>query len=734
MPSLELSEKLMRQLTILADGLDLSAEETLQSLIDSTIKLQSADQSDFNHIASLYQATADLFHATDLDEVCQRIAEAVTREFRQVDCGVILVDNGKRELKRVARAGQHQVQVEAPLYIDGDGLVPEAIRTGEIVYAKDVRQHPAYLPHVSKTLSELVIPLATSRQVIGALDLQSMEVDGFDSQYQWLIHTFAQHAARAIENLMLYDEAHQHAELLEQAVRERTAELKFSRQRYQIISELGSDYAYSYRYNPDEEDFELEWMTQAFAINTGYSEEEMQWARQLTQIVVDDDIPIAQRKFLEMINSGAEVGWQHRIVTKAGEVRYLFTRLRPVVDEQGAVVRYYGSAQDQTELVLVEQKLREERNLLQTLINALPDHVYAKDNDLKYILVNDATVKYLGESDEAEILGKTDLDYFPVMKYEDWVQAEEHLLATGEPITDAEQYQQTVQGDKRWYLTSQYPIYDDDGQIRGLVGINRDVTAMKKVEHQLRNSLQRQVEANELKSRFVSMISHEFRTPLTSILLSTDLLHRYINRMTPDKRATHLSKIESQVKHLTSLIENFLTVDQAEIEKLPFKPQETNVRQLCEAVCNDIQTIAVNQQKVLHTTFEGDIPLMKVDENLFKLMVSNLLSNAVKYSDKGDVIEFKVKGHSQGIHITVQDEGIGIPISDQPKLFEVFHRAKNATNITGTGLGLTIVKQTVDLHGGQIEFESEEGVGTTFRVTMPKRDVFAIVEKEEVAV
>ena len=483
-----------------------------------------------------------------------------------------------------------------------------------------------------------------------------------------------------------------------------------------------------------QEDFELEWMTQAFALTTGYDEAEMQWASQVTRFVVEDDIPIVQLKFLEMINTGSEVGWQHRIITKDGEIRYLYTRLRPVIDEKGAVVRYYGSAQDRTELVLTEQKLREERNLLHTLVNALPDHVYVKDRNLAYILVNDAVVDFLGESDKADILGKTSLDYFPVMKFEDWVRAEEEMLATGEAITDAEQFLLTKAGDKRWFLTSKYPIYDDEGQVRGLVGINRDVTGMKKVEHQLRNSLQRQVEANELKSRFVSMISHEFRTPLTSILLSTDLLHRYINRMPPEKRAAHLNKIEYQVKHLTSLIENFLTVDQAEIEKLPFHPQEMDVRQLCETIGNDIQTIATNQNKTLNVVFEGDFPLMKVDENLFKLMVSNLLSNAVKYSDKDGVIEFRVVGNPQGIHITVKDDGIGIPIADQPKLFDVFHRAKNATNISGTGLGLTIVKQTVDLHGGKISFKSEEGVGTTFQVTMPKRDVFAIVEKEEVAV
>ena len=308
------------------------------------------------------------------------------------------------------------------------------------------------------------------------------------------------------------------------------------------------------------------------------------------------------------------------------------------------------------------------------------------------------------------------------------------FLANGEAQIDQEHQLTSKDGEKLWLLKSKYPLRGANGEITGLVGINRDVTGMKNVEHQLRKSLQRQVEANELKSRFVSMISHEFRTPLTSILLSTDLLHRYIDRMPPEKRAAHLNKIEYQVKHLTSLIENFLTVDQAEIEKLPFHPQEMDVRQLCETISNDIQTIATNQNKTLNVVFEGDFPLMKVDENLFKLMVSNLLSNAVKYSDKDGVIEFRVVGNPQGIHITVKDDGIGIPIADQPKLFDVFHRAKNATNISGTGLGLTIVKQTVDLHGGKISFKSEEGVGTTFQVTMPKRDVFAIVEKEEVAV
>ena len=426
---LNLSEKMVRKLKILSEGLDLTIEETLQSLIDSDVNTQIDYKSDFNHVASSYQATADLFTARDLEEVCKRIVNAVTDEFQQVDCGVILIENGKRELKRAARAGQYRIQVEAPLYLDGSGLVPEAIRTGKIVYASDVRNHPHYVPNASKTLSELVIPLETSRQVIGALDLQSKELDGFDNRNQWLIQTFAQHAAQAIENLMLYDDAYRQAEILEQAVKDRTAELQASRRRYQTISELGSDYAFSYYFNPEDGDFDLEWITQAFELNTGYSQDDIRRASQFISIVVEDDLPLILHQFSEMIEFKTEISTQVRIVTKTGEIQHLFVNMRPGVDENGQIIRYYGTAQDRTNLVHAEQKIREERNLLRTVINALPDHVYVKNLSSQFVLGNTALLQFLDIEDKTEFTEKTDYDFFPPKIASTWTEGEANLFS-----------------------------------------------------------------------------------------------------------------------------------------------------------------------------------------------------------------------------------------------------------------------------------------------------------------
>jgi signal transduction histidine kinase len=213
------------------------------------------------------------------------------------------------------------------------------------------------------------------------------------------------------------------------------------------------------------------------------------------------------------------------------------------------------------------------------------------------------------------------------------------------------------------------------------------------------------------------MASHEFRTPLATILSSTDILERYSHKLAEEKKLIHLQKIQLTVKHMTSLLNDVLLIGQAEAGKLDFKPENLNIVQFCRELTDEIQMSAKNNAIVFDTHSETTNAYL--DKKLLRHIFSNLLSNAIKYSPQGGNVYFDLICQPEEVVFQVRDCGIGIPEADRAKLFDSFYRASNVDTIPGTGLGLAIVKKFVDLHGGRISVTSEVGIGTTFTVIFP---------------
>ena len=249
--------------------------------------------------------------------------------------------------------------------------------------------------------------------------------------------------------------------------------------------------------------------------------------------------------------------------------------------------------------------------------------------------------------------------------------------------------------------------------------------ALKKQEKKIRKALEREKELSELKSRFVSMASHEFRTPLSTISSSASLIARYTDGEQQDKRLKHVHRIKSAVDNLTNILNDFLSLSRLEEGKIEPDPTEFSMVDLCHDVEGDVHGMLKSGQQLL-VEKEGDIPPVFLDRHLLKNTLLNLLSNAIKYSEEGKRIWLKIGLEDERLRIVVRDEGIGIPKSDQQHLFMRFFRAKNALNIQGTGLGLNIVLRYLEILGGHIHFESEEGKGTTFVVKLPLRQKSAV--------
>lgn len=229
---------------------------------------------------------------------------------------------------------------------------------------------------------------------------------------------------------------------------------------------------------------------------------------------------------------------------------------------------------------------------------------------------------------------------------------------------------------------------------------------------------ERERELNELKSRFVSMTSHEFRTPLSVILSSTELLEAYGEKWKPTKKADHYARIKLAVGGMTELLDGILVIGRAESGKLTCAPTPLDVgrfsRQLIEAFLPTISS-----KHTFESTIEGDYSDAWADEKLLNHILSNLLSNAVKYSPKGGHVGFSLTREGDEAHFRVSDEGIGIPEDDLERLFESFHRGGNVGHIAGTGLGLAVVKRAIDAHGGEIRIESVAGEGTRIHFSLP---------------
>lgn len=234
-------------------------------------------------------------------------------------------------------------------------------------------------------------------------------------------------------------------------------------------------------------------------------------------------------------------------------------------------------------------------------------------------------------------------------------------------------------------------------------------------EAAIRVALEKEKELSELKSRFWSMIIHEFRNPLTSILSSAQLLEAHGHRLSEERKQEYLGMIQSSVRAINQLMNDTLTLAQTEKRNLQFSPDAVDLEEFCQGIVEETQFGLDSAHNIIFT-HQGNCSNACIDRKLLWHILTNLLSNAVKYSPQGGNVYLDLACTDCEVIFRVRDEGIGIPSETRNHLFEPFHRAENVGTIPGTGLGLTLVRKCLDLHSGSIEVESEVGKGSTFTV------------------
>lgn len=251
--------------------------------------------------------------------------------------------------------------------------------------------------------------------------------------------------------------------------------------------------------------------------------------------------------------------------------------------------------------------------------------------------------------------------------------------------------------------------------------LNETIEALTQTKEEVSNTLEKEKELNKIKSRLLSMASHEFRTPLSTIQLSTSLIHRYIEDLNNPKIETHLRKIKSAIVNLTVILDDFLLLEKAESNKITLQISCFDLQNFIKEIIGELKLLTKKRQKIINIP-NSEVTLVKLDKNLLKNCIINLVSNAIKYSGEETEIELWTSLSNNTITINVKDNGIGIPEEDHEHLFEAFFRAHNTGNIPGTGLGLHIVSRYVSLMNGTISFKSAVDKGTLFTIELPRYD------------
>ncbi|MBD2544653.1 ATP-binding protein [Planktothricoides raciborskii] len=366
---------------------------------------------------------------------------------------------------------------------------------------------------------------------------------------------------------------------------------------------------------------------------------------------------------------------------------------------------------------LTEEELRKSEAHYRAIVEDQTELICRFAPDGKLTFVNEAYCRYFGIS-RAEALNNSLVPFIPDLK-RDIMQY---------PVMIHESRIVLNNGKNRWLQWSDRAIFDHQGILLGFQAVAQDITERKRAEEETIKALQKEKELSELRSRFVSMVSHEFRNPLSSIISAADLLEYYIETASTEKKLQYIERIQNASTTMNELLEDVLVIGRHEANKVVFQPTEINLIEFGQKIIKEIE-FSLNRANQIIFKYQAYLDSDKndlnhnicgfLDEKLLRQILSNLLSNAIKYSANNALIYLDLIGRDSEVIFMVKDSGIGIPSDDLPHLFESFHRCQNVGMISGTGLGLTIVKRSVDMHGGQIFVESEVGVGTTFTVTLP---------------
>jgi two-component system sensor histidine kinase/response regulator len=372
--------------------------------------------------------------------------------------------------------------------------------------------------------------------------------------------------------------------------------------------------------------------------------------------------------------------------------------------------------------MLAEEKLSDERGMLRALIDNVPDLMYVKDTNSRFVIANASMARLIGVASPSELIEKTDFDFYPRDVAAAFYDDEQQVIATKQPLFDRQEESFDAQNNKIWVLTTKVPLLDKNGRITGIAGVSRDITERKKVEQEMQRARETAEAASQAKSEFLANMSHEIRTPLNGVMGMTDLA--LDTQLTPEQR-DYLETVKSSSDSLLTVINDILDFSKIEAGKIDLESTDFNLRESLESTLKSVAVRADEKNLELLCEVAPEVPeIVRGDSTRLRQVIVNLVGNAIKFTALGE-IALRVGLESREatdclLRFTVSDTGMGIAADKLESIFAPFSQADTSTTrkYGGTGLGLTISTRLVSMMGGTIGVESEIGHGSQFHFTV----------------
>ncbi|MCC5841208.1 MAG: PAS domain S-box protein [Opitutales bacterium] len=463
-------------------------------------------------------------------------------------------------------------------------------------------------------------------------------------------------------------------------------------------------------------DLPLIYVNRGFEQITGYSAKEAV-GRSCRFLQADDRDQAALEVLRTSLRKGEHCNVRLRNYRKDGALFWNELIISPVRNEEGDLTHFIGIQIDVTDRVLARERLEASERRYRVLADNIEDLILRVDPQGMIDFVSPSSIHFLGAEPEA-VIGRNFFCWVDETDREDlaghWRSLEREAGTMSKAFCLKRQ-----KGEPIWVESRDTRLPAGEGEGRDyIVAVMRDVTLRKRAEEDIRRALERERELNEIKTRFIRMVSHEFRTPMTGIRASSAFLRDFSDRLTAEKKQRHFRNIDNCLGRMNDMLNDVLFASRSEAGRVECKPRPTNLQSFGDDLVEQLQHIYGEERIV----FDADLPSgveRLLDTALLQHILQNLLTNALKYSPPGARVLFRIEEQDDAVSFLVEDAGMGVPEADRESLFEPFHRAGNVGTIKGTGLGLYIAKRSVERHGGTIFYEPGPEKGSRFLVKLP---------------
>lgn len=704
--------------------LEIANEHLRQEIIERK-RAEAAERQQRILAEALVRTSAIINSSLDFQEVLKLILENLGQVIVHDTANIMLIQDGIAHIVGTSGYGKRDLDPEnlkktLSFRIDETPNLREIVKTGKAYIIPDVENFPQWVktPYTDWIRSHVALPIRRKNRVMGFLNLDSAIPHFFSEANIEGLQAFADQVAVAIHNAQMFESMEKTASELAQS---NTALQKEIEERKQIEDALRAS----------EERYRILLDTAPIAIFT--KDREGRYTSVNAKLLeywslnplghTDDEILPSRIAYssrladLQVMETSESLTAEEQILTASG-LRTLYSRRVPLRGRDNEIAGVLGIYLDITEHRRVEAALWQSEEKYRSILENMQEGYYETNLIGNFTFCNQAFCEMLGYMNES-LVGKNFREIYPDKATSDHVYSVFNgVFRNAQALDIFEAPVISKNGHNRLLEGSIALIYNNQGKIVGFRGICRDVTERNAAQLALQKAWEKEKELNMMKDRFMVMAAHEFRTPVTIIGTSSQILERYYEQLPEEKRVEHLKRIGEQVQHVAEMIDNISTVLRTSTDSLKFSPSSVKLGELCQSIINNFKYTIGAEYKLIYTYQEGLEPLW-ADSRLLRIIMSNLLSNAAKYSPKGSEIRIDLGKENHEQILSIADQGIGMSEEEQAHLFEAYYRADDTGYTKGIGLGLKIAKEFVELHGGRIEVKSEANKGTQFSIILP---------------